>query len=348
MIPIPLRYAPIVSSILYAIVLLFLVPFYVLVSKPDFIIAQADTSIFSLTLGIFILKLKNVKLILDVRSMPVEVFGFQGSLRNCIFSTSISIAKKLFDGITIITCLMKKEICKRFNIDSDKVLVWADGVSTTLFDPKNSASQSMELRRKHGLSGKFIVFYHGVFSAHRGLSEAIRAMKMLKDAYPNVVLFLLGTGPSFPRLRDLIRSEGLQQNVIIHDPVDYGKVPKYIGMSDVCLCPLPNHPFWRYQCPLKLLEYLAMEKVVILTDIPAHRSIMSKEKCGIYVSSTKPVEIEESIMYAYNNKENLKEWGKIGRKIIEKKYSWEKVAKNFESHLISIEQNQVGDRVGQK
>jgi len=120
--------------------------------------------------------------------------------------------------------------------------------------------------------------------------------------------------------------------------VDYAEVPKYIAMCDVGIVPLPDLPYWRFQCPLKLLEYLAMKKVVIVTDIPAHRAIIGKEKCGIYISSVKPIGIAKSITYAYNNKEKLGKWGEIGRTIIKQEYTWEKVARDLENYLLSIDE----------
>jgi glycosyltransferase involved in cell wall biosynthesis len=130
---------------------------------------------------------------------------------------------------------------------------------------------------------------------------------------------------------------GLQDHVLIHSPVDYLDVPKYIAMSNVGIVPLPNHPYWRHQCPLNLLEYLAMGKVVILTDIPANRLVVGDKECGIYLSSVKPIEIAKVIEYAYDNKEKLGEWGKNCRAIIDKEYTWERVATNLEKYLVSIE-----------
>jgi len=101
--------------------------------------------------------------------------------------------------------------------------------------------------------------------------------------------------------------------------------------------------------PLKLLEYLAMKKVVIVTDILAHRLVVGTEKCGIYVSSVKPTEIAKSIMYAYRNREKLEEWGAAGRTIIDEKYSWEKVAKDLESYLLSLDDRvALGEKLGKK
>jgi len=334
---IPLRDKPIISQVMYTLILFFFLPVYIVLLKPEFIIMLPNFCILSSIASLILSKFTKVKFILDVRSTPVEISGFRGCLQSFAFTISVLLAKKFFAGMTIITSPMKKEICKKYKINPDKIGVWTSGVSTTLFDPRNYISEGAKLKTKFGLSKKFVIFYHGSFSATRGLVETIDAINVLRDTYPDVVLFLLGSGPIISELKDLVQKESLQGNVIIHNPVDYAEVPKFVEMSDLCITPLPNHPYWRFQCPLKLLEYLAMEKVVIATDIPAHRSVIGKEKCGLYISSIKPTEIAKSIVYAYHNKDKLKEWGKSGRTIVTEKYTWEKVANDLENYLLSID-----------
>jgi len=242
----------------------------------------------------------------------------------------------LFDGITTITPLMKKEICKRFTIDPRHVGVWSSGASTTLFRNEKYIDEGTKLRNKFGLLDKFVVFHHGVFGPNRGLEESIDAISLIKKEHPDIILFLLGNGSIIDSLKAMIQKRNIQKNVIIHNSVGYLDVPKYIAMCDVGIVPLPNLPYWRHQCPLKLVEYLAMKKVVIVTDIPANREIVGNNKSGIYISSTNPVEVAKSIVYAYENREKLKKWGASGRKIVTKKYNWENAAEHLENYLLSI------------
>jgi glycosyltransferase involved in cell wall biosynthesis len=335
-ISIPLRHVPLISPVMFTIFLFFYLPIFVIISKLDVIIMEPYVHVLSAFPQLLVSRFKKVKSVLDVRSTPVETTGFRGFQQKFWFSVSILTAKKLFDGVTIITPLMKKEVCCRFNIDPAKVGVWTSGVSVSLFNPQNLISESAELKRKLGLTGKFVVFYHGVFSATRGLQETVKAIEILKHRYSNAVLFLLGTGPIVSNLKALIQKEDLQDNVIVHNPIYHLEVPKFIGVSDVCIVPLPYHPYWRFQSPLKLLEYLAMEKVVILTDVPAHRTVVGEAKCGVYISSVNPMEIAKAIEYVYLNKDFLKEWGKIGREIVKREYTWEKVAGSLENYLLSI------------
>jgi glycosyltransferase involved in cell wall biosynthesis len=335
-ISVPLRDVPLILPVMFTIFLFVYLPIFIIISKVDVIIMDPYVHILSVFPQLPISRFKKVKSVLDVRSIPVETTGFRGFQLKFWFNTSILVAKKLFDGMTIITPLMRKEICRTFEIDPCNVGTWPMGVDTELFNPENYSSDCAKLKKELGLSDKFVVFYHGVFTATRGLKETIESMKILRPDYPNVVLFLLGTGPMVSKLKQVVQKAGLQEHVIIHDPVNHAEVPRFIEMSDVCIVPLPDHPYWRFQCPLKLLEYLAMEKVVILTDIPAHRAVIGEAKCGVYVSSVNPMEIAEAIEYVYLNKDSLNEQGKIGREIVKKEYTWEKVAGSLENYLLSI------------
>jgi glycosyltransferase involved in cell wall biosynthesis len=136
-------------------------------------------------------------------------------------------------------------------------------------------------------------------------------------------------------MEETIMAGNLQGNVIIDGPVDHAEVPKYIEMCDAGIIPIPPLPYWKHQCPIKLLEYLAMGKAVIATDMDAIREVVGDSKCTIYLSSTGPTGIAQAIMYAYDNRVHLKKWGSYGRKIVEDRHSWEKVARDLEDCLLT-------------
>lgn len=328
---VPFGYLPIITPFLFSIVVFIYLPFYIAVRRPDIIITETGPSIFSFIWKLLLNPLR-FKTILDIRTTPVEVNNFRRYLDQIVFfRISVKVAKEMFDGITTLTNLMKREICDEFQIDPEFVGVWTSGVSTTLFDPKKY--NGLEIRKRFGLADKFVVFCHGNF--YYFLSRVIESVEILKTKH-DLVLFLLGSGPALPIFKELIQQSGIEDKVVIHDVVDYKDVPKFIAMCDVGIVPLPDLPDWRHQCPLKLLEYLAMEKVVIVTDIPANWEVVGKSKCGIYIPSVDPIEISKAIIYAYNNRERLKEWGSFGRTIIEERYSWEQVAKDLDDYTSKL------------
>ena len=335
-VPIPLRYVPVISPMFYGLTVFFFLPFYAIWKRPDFIVTDPLTLVYVFLWKPLLSRFIRTRAILDIRTTPVGTFGFRGFLYTLQFNISVQLAKTLFDGITIITPAMKEQICSAFNIDSESIGVRSDAASTELFTCEKNVDYGFELREKFGLSKKLILFYHGSILKSRGIVESVEAVTILKKKYPDVVLFILGGGVDVSFLKNAIRELGAQDAVVMHGTVDYEDVPKYIAMSDVGLVPLPDIPDWRNQCPLKLLEYLAMKRTVILTDIPANRNIVGQEKCGIYVPSCDPAEIAKAMEFAYKNREKLEEWGESGRKIIEQEYNWDKKAKDMEDYLKKV------------
>ena len=331
---VPIRYKPFISTFLFMILQVLFLPFYLLYSKTSFVIYDPDIHILSSFPVILVAKLTRKKVILDIRSVPVETVGLRGYLRTFWFSCSILIARKFFDGITIITPSMKEKICTDYNLNSREVGVWTSGVSQDIFDP--SKYENSSLRKQFNLEGKFVVFYHGVFTPTRALKETLQAIELLVPEYPDIMVFLLGSGPSLDDLKAFVQKENLWAHVVFAEPVDHSKVPEYIcSICDVGIIPLPDHPYWRFQSPLKLLEYLAMGKIVVLTDIPAHRAVMGDSRCGVYIPSVTPGDLAKGIKTAFLIKNNSENCGKISRSLI-RNYTWEKVASELEDYMYSI------------
>lgn len=335
-IAVPMRSFPFLAHLFYVVFMALILPIYVLLKRPSFIITEPKfgSIVFGIVLFIFPKGLKP-KTIMDVRSTPVVVQGKRALIGALAFNSSIVISQKIFTAFTIVTENMKKELVDRFRLINTPITVWTNGVNLTLFN--ENLYDRCALRAELGLVDKFVVFYHGSISNNRGLLEAIESICMLKDNYPNIVLFILGGGTGRFLVEERIKNLHLQRNVITHNSVDYLEVPKYISMSDLCLVPLPNIPDWRYQCPLKLIEYMSMGKPVVVTEIPANREVLGSSNFAISVPRANADEFAEAIAFAYKNIDQLKEVSTEGKLIIKNSYDWEKIAKNLESFLDDIQ-----------
>ena len=334
LISIPLKYSPIISPVLYGIALFFFLPFYLVKIRPDFLISDVEAAP-SLVWMPILSRLLWFKAILDVRSTPVGT-----KARNKIFfMVSVHIAKAMFDGMTIVTPMMREEICQAYGINPEWVGVLPNGISNDFLVPEQLGRDRIELREKFGFSERFVVMYHGSLNRRSGgLIESIEAIGLVKKEHPDIVLFMLGSAraQTLLTLKEAIDKNGVIDNVFLYGPVDFHSVPRYIAMSDVGLVPLKNIPTWRYQQPLKLLEYIAMKKTVIVSESPAHRSVIGATRNAIYASQVNSTELARAIKYAYNNRNMLEEWGKLGYELILKKYVWKKVNECLTTYLLKI------------
>jgi glycosyltransferase involved in cell wall biosynthesis len=305
-------------------------PWLVASRKPDFIVMEWQSAFVPIILLLLIkLRLYRNTLVHDLRTIPVNDFDPR---RLRLFSMCLKMSKKHYRGITTITNELKKKICSEYDIAPAKVGVWSSGVDDDLFYPRNG-----ELKKKAlGLTGKFIVFYHGSVGYRRGVVEVVKALGLLKNKYPDICLFILGSGLETETIQKIISDEKLD-NVYLHLPVSYNEVPDYIAMADVCIVPLPDIECWRVSSPLKIMEYLAMGKPIILTDIIAHREIIKSDSDALYIPDIQPQAISHAIEKAYSMEEELTSLGEVGRHAARRQCSWDKQAERFIAYLESLE-----------
>jgi len=293
--------------------------------RPDVVITHPITALFLLP-AIFVAKISQLKIkfVLDIRTLPVRFINLNDKIKNALVNVSIHAGKLFFDGITTITPALQRIISQRYNIEQQKIGIWMSGVNIDLFHPQKMKTKS---------SDKFSIMYHGVLTENRGIIETIQAMVEVRQKLADVRLFILGKGLEVHKIKKLSDQLNLNGTVQFHDPVDYHEIPNYIADHDVGIIPLPDELCWQVSSPLKLTEYLAMEKPVIVSPIEAHTSFLGNCPAAIFIKSTRPEDIAAGIMEAYTKREQLSSLGKEGRKFIVNNFTWDHQSKNLEKFI---------------
>lgn len=302
--------------------------------KPDVVLCCPYSSL-SLIPMTFLFK--KPKYVLDIRSIPVEINSPLEKLREKIFDFNVHCAKWFFNGISVISPYMRKYIEQKYKIKEEEIGIWSSGVSVKHFNPHRLSTKKLEkLTKALNLDDKFIVMHHGALTPNRGLQDVITAISMLKDNYKDIIFLMVGDGTAKSNLHKLVNFYQVKEYVKVLDAVPYDEVPYYIASCQLGILPFPDITWWRVSNPIKLMEYLAMEKPVIVTDIEAHRDVVVTESCAFYIANNSPLDIKKAIEKAYENKENLPFYGKAGRKIVEDRYTWEAQAHALENYLCKL------------
>lgn len=310
--------------------------YIVLSDRPDIIIVDQHAAPATIPLSLFArARLVRARFFLDVRTVPVETSKLTGWFEEVLFHLSIGLAKHIFYGVTVISPAMRDLFVSEFGLLSSRIGIWSSGVSLMHFNPNSvSQNQLQSTRRKLNLDGKFVVLYHGTLSMNRGLLETIEACSVSMKSCPDLCLVIIGNGEARSKLQEKAQSLELESSFRLLDPVSYEDMPLYIALADIGILPFPDLEWWRVSSPLKLLEYLSMEKPVVATDIEAHRQVLGTSSAGFFAVSNNPEDLSKAILKAYKSGAvQLKKRGAEGRKLVSLQYTWNKQAERLEAFL---------------
>ena len=306
--------------------------FWVFRVRPDVVMTHPITAIFLLPIILVTRIFKSkVKFVLDVRTLPIRFINLNDTIKNNLVYLSIWLGKHFFHGTTVITPSLLRIINERFQLDQAKTGIWMSGVNIEVFNPEDSIAA---LQERSGQ--KIIVMYHGALAENRGLLETIAAMRDVTNRIQDVKLFILGKGLGRKKLGELVTQLDLNEFVEFHDPVPYHQIPDYIARADIGIIPLPDELCWQVSSPLKLFEYLAMAKPVILSPIEAHTSVLNGCPAAIFMKSTSPEAIAEAIITACSKRKEFAELGRIGREFVLDRFTWDVQAQNLEKFIQKI------------
>lgn len=313
--------APLKRAALFQLKLLFLLPYLILKERFDVLIFDFN-SVRSSFIVIILKYLGICKIFLDIRTIPVE------SDLNWRFTHAVKFAKIFFNGASFITEGTRKYIEDHLNIKFKNYVIWSSAVNLENFVLKNNFQHDSKISER--IKNKFILFYHGSISPNRGVNLILDALNEVKAQIPNVLLISLSDNNQF--IKDYCKQKGygLEENILLIDSVENKLVPYYIALADFCVVPLPRIIWWEVSSPLKLMEYLAMEKPIILTDIKAHLDVVPNDsKFAVYFNPDINDDLENKIVEAYKNKSEYQKYGSAGRELVASQYTWDHQAEKL-------------------
>ena len=142
--------------------------------------------------------------------------------------------------------------------------------------------------------------YHGAISNKRGIRSAIIAIKMLKDY--DIEFNIVGDGTDLKKNENFVRRLGLADKVNFLGRIPFKQIPIYLNKMDEGILPFPDYEGWNTSSPIKLFEYLASGRPVIVTKIPAHVKVLENKEFAFWADSSDPESISKAILEAYKNK----------------------------------------------
>lgn len=233
--------------------------------------------------------------------------------------------------IIAVSHFIKKEIMG-IGIDDRKITVIHHGIDHKKFNPK--ANTTKILKKYPQLKNRKVVFHPARIGLAKGCDTSIKAINLVKENYPNIILILAGSKniidwgntqqKDIAYLVRLIKHFKLEKNCLI-DVYSLEEIKELYGVSDVCIYPSSSgEPFG-----LTMLEAMAMAKPMIITNSGGMPEII-KDGINGFVIPVRDFELLAAKINSLLGDKKLRDrLGYTGRQMVESQYTKERVTKDI-------------------
>lgn len=215
----------------------------------------------------------------------------------------------------------KRELLEKYHLNADKVTVIHNGVDVEKFKP---AEDKNKVKRALGFGDNRVVLYVGRLYSRKGLPTLLKAASIVLRRTKNVKFVI--SGKSFhkeeEKLRALVEKLKLQKDVLFAGYTPDEKLPQLYQASDVFVLPSTYEGL-----PFTLLEALASGLPAVATNVGGVPEVIADGKNGFLVSPLDFQDLAEKILYLLENPSFAFEMGRLGRKTVEEKFTWQNVTR---------------------
>lgn len=183
------------------------------------------------------------------------------------------------DALIFLTHALQKK-AREFFPFSQSSCVLPEGIALEPFRALENISVA-DLREELNLpKDKTLIGYIGRFRP-LGLDKGIETLIEAASHLPSgIVIYCVGgTKDEIARYEGIAEARGVRDSIIFLPFQDSKRVPKFARAFDMLVyIPPANDFFSYYTSPMKLFEYMAAQKPVIVSDLPAFREIISEQE----------------------------------------------------------------------
>jgi len=282
--------------------------------RPD--ILHAHSPVLNALPAIRVGRRHGVPVVYEVRSLWEDAAASGGShgmagLRYRAARLLETHALRQVEAVTTICQGLQEEVTAR-GIPGEKVTIIPNAVDRDTFSGPGVPDHALQERL--GLSGKTVLAFFGSFYFYEGLHLLLRALPLLQQRRANIAVLLAGGGPEESNLRSMVRDLGLCGSVVFTGRVAHEEMQRYYDLADLLVFPRVSMRLTELVTPLKPLEAMAQERVVVASSVGGHRELIRDRETGYLFPPNEPERLAEGVLAALADQPS---WPRIRARAIE-------------------------------
>jgi glycosyltransferase involved in cell wall biosynthesis len=179
-----------------------------------------------------------------------------------------------------------------------------------------------------------LFLYMGHLDVDHGISNFIRAIPIILREQKETHFVILGSGKDKKFSKQEVKKLKLEKYVHFIDPVPHSMINFYVNNMDVGVGYLTKEIQYHYNCPIKILEYMACKKTFITTKIS--KDVLHNNNTGLLIESMDFNEIANKSINLLQDKKLRTKLGENGYNIIKNNFQWDKLMNEFEECMVNL------------
>jgi glycosyltransferase involved in cell wall biosynthesis len=195
----------------------------------------------------------------------------------------------------VITCTpQQRAIFASRGTPAEKIAVVLNAANSAVFRPRTLEPVLWQP------GDRFELVAHGLVAQRYGLDTMVRAVALLVDEIPDVVLHVYGKGGYLQDMEALACELGVAEKVIAHGFVPEEELLEGIARAHVGVIAAKRDSFRDLTHTQKMYEYVAMRKPVVIAETSAVRTHFDAS-CFQFFASDDPADLARALRELYYN-----------------------------------------------
>lgn len=229
---------------------------------------------------------------------------------------------KNVDMVIPISNFLDGLIKKTYPEQQIRSVVIGNDVNHHLFKPETNQITRKELKAKLGIPPEVpVLLTVGRMVGFKGFPELINSLPAVIKKVPELVLLIISAPrePEYSKILGVIRSKGLEKNVLIKNPVEHHELPAIYQAADVFVLysKAVYEPIYQEEgFGRTSIEAAACGLPVVVSDTGGQPETVIHDKTGYVVKAGDTTTLSERLVTLLTDKQFAHEMGSHGRNFI--------------------------------
>ena len=243
----------------------------------------------------------------------------EGSLRYRVSRGIETYAATRASHVVAICEGLRGEMVER-GLPPSRITVVPNGVDIEQF--AGTEARDAELARSLGLDGSVVLGFVGSFYGYEGLALLISAMRRILEQRPDARLLLVGGGFRDDDLRRQAADMGIADRVVFTGRVPHDEVRRYYDLIDVLVYPRLSMRLTDLVTPLKPLEAMAQQRLIVASDVGGHRELLQDGVTAMLFKAGSEEDLVRKVLALLSEPQRWPVLRSAGRRYVESERTW--------------------------